>query len=1495
MTRNDQAPALDTLAEAKIASATHDFITAHLPDWLKRASAGQINRLRDSFKAHQQSQERVRSVTRRLIPLQTFAQLHMQRLVEDLPGAPMLDSLQWLEIRRQFSVPQGITLPVDELIERREPAVLRLMQNFEEDATFYLGTGLVETGGSVPLAADPAALVRACRQLDAGGLYQRLLDQVFTHTTCEILAQDKRAGLALATEVAALRGDISVHQQRALMSVANPGTITSLQLQGYPGMLSVLGHALSDALLVQLRDASGSDQGLMLYLPSEPTRALRHFASTAHMTAHLVGALRQADYRNYFSQLVGVNERVAFLDTLGKRLADPQPDLELQGTAHAGDLFVQLVARQVQRVRDDARVLLVPTAQVDQRASEQRRERWRTAGLALANLAGLFIPGVGALLLGQFVVQTLADVFEGAADWFHGHQHEALEHMLGVAENLAVTVAVGAGVNLVARGFVASDFVEGLEPVAVAGPGARLWANDLATYAAVPEHPQLAADGLYHSEGQRWWRMGDRYYPLQRPEAEGPWRLRHPLRPGGYAPRLEFNGERGWRLYDSRPLEVAEPQVLLDGLWPQQPPLDAAHTTQVLQAAGADGEVLRGLHVENRAVPVNLHDTLERFQADARIDRFFTTLKAGTIPLDDMPLLRWCRAQSSVPPMGEAMREYLLDQAPAMRARLFEHLCHSEPADDPLLSVVRRDFPGLPELYARTLASDVGAVERGLALSEGKLPLRCLQQGASLLRLARLNRAVCGLYLHSAYCDETGALILGLLPRLHAWPALKLELWSDLQGGHRLDRLGHQPETSTVLKLARSNDYFQLREETADGARTLIASSADPFEALLALLTPEQYTGLGIDGREPAALLRKLVIDQLPAAHDEIERVLGWPQQGRWFNPGHRMADGRVGYPLSGRLPRRRSPQSILRDRLRNLYPGLDDGAINVQLAHLLAAPGSAYDALLELEDDFAQLEQHLDRWTGFEFEPGRQAVRQQVAERLRRAWRLQAEPLGGAGEGQRLSLINLNVTTLPELPAHIDFTQVRELIVRDLPITDVPTDFLRCFSNLQTLNLSNNRLLRVPIGIAHLVELRTLRLGHNNIRLDLGALDAMNGLPRLRHLDLSYNALGAYHMRYGQFPHLVELNLRHCQLGEWPSGLELCDGLERVDLRDNQLGVVPNEILAMPHVYRRGFLVERNRMGLVDMQRLYALDTIEEHFHFPEPRRVPDPAATRQHWLAMADQATRESRQALWDTLAAMPDSQGLFNLLGRLEDTGDFQGASAYLAERVWSLLEALNSNVGLRQRVYSLARLPLSCGNSVADRLSELQLRVVVDAAERNTLPERGNALLLLGQGLFRLDRLELYARQDIMQRLAARDRVDQIAVSLFYRVRLRQRLGLPCQALTMRYADAANVTDAQLEAAFQAVRAAQTPETLARSLGQRLFWERYIEGRHPQPFAALEALVAERRALLQAQQGQLQAIEYQHHLDNLDIERGAERQMLVLELTRQLLLGRERGQG
>lgn len=194
--------------------------------------------------------------------------------------------------------------------------------------------------------------------------------------------------------------------------------------------MKLLGCPVADALTVSFRDVDQQYKGLVLYLPSHPTQALRHFDSLSEMAETLVKELKQPSYRDYFSQLIGLAGRAAFLNKLDTRLKDKLPDLEPALVA-SDDIFDALVKAQIERVKQDAQLLLVPSAQVDRKAARARQQAWEAAGLTLRNLAGFFVPVIGALLLGQLVAQTLGEVYEGVRDWTQGHQHEALEHLLG--------------------------------------------------------------------------------------------------------------------------------------------------------------------------------------------------------------------------------------------------------------------------------------------------------------------------------------------------------------------------------------------------------------------------------------------------------------------------------------------------------------------------------------------------------------------------------------------------------------------------------------------------------------------------------------------------------------------------------------------------------------------------------------------------------------------------------------------------------------------------------------------------------------------------------------------------------------------------------------------------------------------------------------------------------------------------------------------------------
>lgn len=166
-------------------------------------------------------------------------------------------------------------------------------------------------------------------------------------------------------------------------------------------------------------------------------------------------------------------------------------------------------------------------------------------------------------------------------------------------------------------------------------------------------------------------------------------------------------------------------------------------------------------------------------------------------------------------------------------------------------------------------------------------------------------------------------------------------------------------------------------------------------------LTSEQRAAMQLVGSAAASQLREKLLARLPASHWDIARMLGWPEEQAWLNPGRRMDDGRVGYPLSGRpgaAPR--DERAIIRDQLRSLYPGLDEAALDVELARVQQGPQPVFERLVELQEAHDQLVLYLNRWVGAELQEGRRAARRLTADSILRAWRLQGEPVS-AGEGK--------------------------------------------------------------------------------------------------------------------------------------------------------------------------------------------------------------------------------------------------------------------------------------------------------------------------------------------------------------------------------------------------------------------------------------------------------------------------------------------------------------
>ncbi|MEG0858874.1 MAG: NEL-type E3 ubiquitin ligase domain-containing protein [Pseudomonas sp.] len=1499
MTQSQPSAGPAVVAE-KIANATDDFIKESLPAWLTCASPEQINAIRECWRAHSFSQDQLQQASARIISPDTYAEKRLQTFLQALEVKKDIRDLYWRELRRSFRVPQGGLLPEDTIYFVHQPALQRLMQNFMPNSSFYLGSGLASSDKDPVPVSDPADLVVDqtdiitvfCREQDIGQDYQTHLEEMFAGEMQGALAQDKRKGLALQAEIAVAKGEINQADLQMLRQMVAEASRSYAPGLGWRVLqFKLLGCPVDGALAFEHRDADGQVQRVLLYLPDAPERSLYGFDSWSQLNDTLVADLRKPDVDMYVRRRISLRQLPGVLSTLAKRLADPSPDLEPTGEVPAVDVFDSLAAMQILRIKDDARQILVPTGDADHAASEQRLEQMKSVGLLMLNVAGLFVPVVGALLLAQTAMQLLSETFEGVRDWSRGHQHEAMEHLLGVAETVAIGAALAVGAGAVARGFARSDFVDGMVPINSDAGAKRLWSEDLAPYAAhdVPEHTQVLDNGL-HSDGHRhWWRHDNTFYEVRQHQYR--WQLQHPQRQEAYAPRLQFNGERSWRLSFEHPFEWQGSALLLSRLWPDAASFDVQRVEQILQVAGVDEDELRGVLVENRSLPASLRDTLERFSVDARIDTFFTELERFESLEGDREFYSWCLAQIETAGLSAAeQRTEVLEQSGRLREGLFEHFSRQYlPADD-ALALIQRDFPGLPDAYALHLLQQASDADRLRMSQEQRIPLALAEQARSLLRHARLTRMREGLFLRSSYQADSVDLTFNLLRNHAQWPSgVNLELREGSESGRRLAVL--YPQSKDARVMVRRAGRFSLYDRQGYELDLGIEEPAGLPEVLLAVLQDDQRERLRWSGTDAAEQVRRDVQGWLPTSREQLERLLGWREVKPWFNPGQRLADGRVGYLLSGRGRGRNQIENMLRARIRALYVGFSERQVESYLCILLQGPGSAFSSLLNQEHEYQQLDASLAAWVSNASQAPTRRARLTAAEELRRSWRLQGEAIRdqhGQSLGMRLSLFGTALQALPELPVRADFNHVTDLVLVNLQLQQLPASFLQNFREVRWLNLSNNQLVLLPAGLDQLNELCILRLNDNRIHLTRPSADALVSLPQLRTLNLSGNPLGSINLQFRQPSRLSELYLRDCGLQTVPSGLAWCPFLEYADLRSNQIASVPNEILQAPHSFRRALSLQSNPLSRATMLRLSAPDPLIV------PPAGPDVQVSRTEWTQASDPQVQQQRGTLWDSLQAEADSHEFFRLISELSGTSDFHQARDDLERRVWEMLEAAQQSSELRQELFSLAANPRTCVDSVSSCFSALEVRVFVTRAlQRSESGEVSAARLYVARRLFRLDRVEQIAREDIESRRAAGRGVDEVEVSLAYRSGLARELGLPGQPATMQFQAVARVSEAQLADAAQAVRDAEDSDALAEYISQRDFWLEYLRSEFAERFSAVEQPFWDRLEALDEGEGISEGA-YLTQSNQLASEREQAFKALALDLTRQALAAERAGE-
>ncbi|TSD75882.1 hypothetical protein FFI16_005420 [Pseudomonas sp. KBS0710] len=815
--------------------------------------------------------------------------------------------------------------------------------------------------------------------------------------------------------------------------------------------------------------------------------------------------------------------------------------------------------------------------------------------------------------------------------------------------------------------------------------------REIGRYASVVETsnivPEPDALGLYSQGTDRYLFIEGEYYKVVQEQGLEPWRIQHPSLEQAYAPVLTHNGAGAWRHEWENPLtwDGQKPFQRL-GPWVRELTPDAI--VQIQQISGVTPAILRRVHVRNERPPAILRETVERFTIHQRVKsgvevgRDFYDELLGEVGPEAADALVGTTGASRTDQITVLETKLSIDK-PQMERLFFKALCHkSEPSSDPLARVLQRDFPSLTAAIAEDLVSQATPAERS-SLESARVPLTLTPYVRWYLKQLRRARAVEGVYLPAAMNEDSAKLILHTLPDISGWSShLRVEVW---ERGSLIDSIG---TSDGLLKrvLEPVAGGYRAYIPQSDGSRQSVGSLGPFLPVLLDALPSLERQAIGYihEGGVNELILEigRRLDPELRAADTLLG--IGWPT---WQNPPRRVADGRVGYPLSGEDEWKVEDRNLV-SRMRVLFPSkTDTEAWDI----LLEAGDSFLDRKKEVDKLFHErkaLDDELSRWLrdSSGTDPQHPAVhaRGLAAARIQRSWAKEGFTRGVAEE---LNLDDLDLNTLPTIRAF--FGDVTILSLRNNRLSALPEHFLRGFPALRQIYFNGNQFIHVP-DLEGLPHLKVLNLSNNRLVLNLQDEYQLAQLRDLRSLDLSGNPLGqGRQLSFYAFRHLRELNLRNCQLDRLPLGAVSLASLRWFDLRDNKIqDLVQTDVFIYPDVHR-GMNLRGNPLSSQARQilRLRGERPGQRDIDFGlwEPAAGIDQSANR--WLALLPPGDVQAREQDWAALQAQPLADSFFELLGSIAAYPRFVDAQhrvlrESLTRRVWELIDAALSPDGVER---------------------------------------------------------------------------------------------------------------------------------------------------------------------------------------------------------------------
>ncbi|MFG6208073.1 dermonecrotic toxin domain-containing protein [Pseudomonas retamae] len=541
---------------------------------------------------------------------------------------------------------------------------------FEAESTFTTAptpTGQFDTLPAVQSRMSIPAFAQLCRRLDIGAKYKASLEEHLGYSDPMVatvlrnkLDASQKTAMKAALQWARMNRDVSESAVRLIEAFLDG--MKGLYVNGAPLLchdVSMLCAPLT-GIVVFAPDLylSQNNARVVAYVPDDPEHPFKEYTSPLQMIVELTRQLRSQDYQRFFSRFVNHEQRGFFFSTLNSRLSEikwhphepgsplpawreapvERPDLQTALVPFHDDLWQHLHQAKLNKVFNDARVIAVPTAVVDQKARwafwDSVVEIISTIAQTAALIVAPFVPVLGEAMMAYMAYQMLDEAFEGIVEWGQGRTTEAFQHLMGTVESMIQLgmFAVGGAIastefrKVLPKEVVA--FIDRFKPVKLANGETRYWEPDLERYkhpTPPPADSQPNQQGLHSHQGKQLLPLEEAHFSVKEHEVPGQYRIEHPTRPDAYQPVLRHNGDGAWHTELEQPMQW-DGETALRRIGPAVEGFTPAERETILQVSGSSEEALRKMHVNQEKTPPLLADSIQRFKIDQQLQRFIDQL-----------------------------------------------------------------------------------------------------------------------------------------------------------------------------------------------------------------------------------------------------------------------------------------------------------------------------------------------------------------------------------------------------------------------------------------------------------------------------------------------------------------------------------------------------------------------------------------------------------------------------------------------------------------------------------------------------------------------------------------------------------------------------------------------------------------------------------------------------------------------------------------------------